>query len=211
MQIPKSFNDLTVRQFQEATQIIKDEPDLLERHIKLIACLTGNTVEWVEAHTPKQIGEMAKAMDFLSEPKIEKRIVRWFVLKNKIFKPILKAESLTAGQVLSLKTFEEKSQGTSKYLHEQLAIIFTPVNWYGKAKAYDASKHSEIAEIMLDAKLGEVYGTLFFYSNVLKRLSPVIETYLKEANQTITEVMPEVMKWARKNPEILKENGLKVS
>lgn len=204
MKLPRSFNDLTVRQFQQATEIINSEPDLLERHIKLIACLTGNSIEWVESHTPKKLGEMAKQMDFLVKPDLDKRIQKWVLIGKRIYKPILKADQLSAGQVLSLKTFEEKSKGTHKYLHEQLACVYTDINWYGKAKKYNASNHARIANDMLDAKLGSVYGTLFFYTNVLERLSPIMEIYLKEATQTIQEIMPEVMAWA-------KEQGLTTS
>ena len=47
MELPNSFNELTVRQFQEASRILKFEGDLLERHIQLIACLTNQTIDWV--------------------------------------------------------------------------------------------------------------------------------------------------------------------
>jgi hypothetical protein len=57
---------------------------------------------------------------------------------------------------------------------------------------------------MLDAKLGQVYGTLFFYSNVLETLSPLMEIYLREATETLEETLPEVIAWA-------KEQGLVVS
>jgi len=67
-----------------------------------------------------------------------------------------------------------------------------------------AKKHTEIKEDMLKARMGDVYGTLFFYSSVLEMLSPVMEIYLKEAEVTITETMAEVMEWA-------KEQGYKVS
>ena len=204
MQLPKSYNDLTVKQFQQASLILKEETDLLERHIKLIACVTGREVSWVESHTPAQITEMCKGLDFISIPDLSKTIKKWVVSNKRVYRPIIGAEKLTAGQLIALKYYEEKSNGSQKFLHQQLACIFCDIDKFGRAKKYDAKEHDRIAHDLQYARLGDVYGPLFFYSNVLEKLSPVMEIYLKQANETIQEILPEVMEWA-------KEQGLKVS
>src|ERR1051326_600665 len=109
MKLPKSFNELTVRQFQEATQIIKDESDSLEREVKLIACLTGNSIEWVEKLKKSELVEYSKKVNALIIPNLEQRISKWLVVKGKLLRPNLNAESLTAGQLITLKTLEERA------------------------------------------------------------------------------------------------------
>jgi hypothetical protein len=203
MVIPKNYNELTVKQFQLCDDIIRNESDILERHIKLVACLSGKPIEWVEAHTPKQIAEWVKDLSFLSNPKVDKHIPKWVIANKRIYKPYNDASKLTAGQVLALKMFGEKSVGHSN-LHNQLACVFGEVDWYGGIKKYDANKHERIAKDMLEAKMGDVYGVVFFYTDVLETLSPVLEIYLKQANETIAEIMPEILSWA-------KEQGLKDS
>lgn len=203
MVIPKNYNELTVRQFQLCDEIIRNESDVLERHIKLVACLSGNSIEWVESHTPKQIAEWVKDLSFLSNPKVDKKIPKYVLANKRVYRPYNDASKFSAGQVIALKVYGEKAKGHSN-LHNQLACVFGQINWYGGLKKYDATKHEQIANDMLEAKMGDVYGAVFFYSNVLEALSPILETYLKQANETIAEIMPEVMEWA-------KEQGLKDS
>lgn len=203
MVIPKNYNELTVRQFQLCDEIIRNESDVLERHIKLVACLSGNSIEWVESHTPKQIAEWVKDLSFLSNPKVDKKIPKYVLANKRVYRPYNDASKFSAGQVIALKVYGEKAKGHSN-LHNQLACVFGEINWYGGLKKYDATKHEQIANDMLEAKMGDVYGAVFFYSNVLEALSPILETYLKQANETIMEIMPEVMEWA-------KEQGLKAS
>jgi hypothetical protein len=203
MVIPKNYNELTVRQFQLCDEIIRNESDVLERHIKLVACLSGNSIEWVESHTPKQIAEWVKDLSFLSNPKVDKKIPKYVLANKRVYRPYNDASKFSAGQVIALKVYGEKAKGHSN-LHNQLACVFGQINWYGGLKKYDATKHEQIANDMLEAKMGDVYGAVFFYSNVLEALSPILETYLKQANEVIAEIMPEVMEWA-------KEQGLKDS
>lgn len=207
--IPISYNDLTVRQFQEVNRIVNSEPDLLERHIKLISCLLDKPLEWVENHTPKQIGVWAKEIDQLLKSEISKVKKKYIVVNGTVYRPA-DLNKLKAGQVIALKMYEERSKDHS-LLHDKLACVFVPINWLGMPKDYNSELHKKISKDMLDCKLGDVYGTLFFYSVVYERLKQVIEISLKTAAGTIEEMMPEVMKWAREHPEILKEHGLSLS
>lgn len=210
MELPNSFSDLTVKQFQDASYIIKNEDDLLERHVKLIACLSNKPIEWVESHTPAQVGEMVKKLDFLLTPVVSKKIKPFLVFNKSVYRPILKMETINWGQIKTIKVLGEREEYPNQYLNQKLACVYSKLNWYGKA-VYSASDHTKKSEDLLNARLGDVYGTLFFYSNVLVTLKPVIESFSKYATQTIAETMPEVMKWAKENPQILAEAGLKVS
>lgn len=211
MKLPKSFDELTVGQYQEINLIIQENNDPIERHIKLLACLGNTTIEEVEKHTPKQIKEFVKAVEFVYAPDtISKEIVKRFVLKNRLVGPVIGAEKLTAGQILTLKHLE-KEDNLVGLLHEMLACLYVELDALGFPKPYDASKHKQMAEDMKSAKLGDVYGTLFFYSSILEKSSPIIQIYLSKATQTINETMPEVMDWAKKNPQLLKEAGLTLS
>lgn len=210
IQIPTSLNNLTVQQFQEVNRLIRTEKDILERHIKMVACLSGHPVDFIEKQDVSHIGNWARAIDKLLATELNKKITRFMVIGKTVYKPILKVDTIKAGQLIALKHYEEKAKGTQVYLHEQLACVYAPLNWMGRRKPYDASKHNEISSDMLKAKVGDVYGTLFFYTNVFEKLNRVTQIYLKSASDTIQDIMPEVMEWARANPEILRKNGLKV-
>lgn len=203
MILPKSYNHLTVKQFIDADHIIRSENKPLERAIKLIASLSGKPIDFIEQHTPEQIWEWNKELDFLDNPTLNDYIPKWLFVGTNVYKPLTNIEKLTAGQLIALKHYEEKSKG-HELLADQLACIFLPINWYGGAREYDAKRHSEIKADMLKARMGDVYGTLFFYSGVFEMLSPVMEIYLREAEATIADTMGEIVEWA-------KEQGYKVS
>lgn len=210
MKIPKSFNELTVGQYQEVSLLI-DNPDPLDRAIKILACLSGNTVDFIEKHTPAQIKEWVKDTAFIYDPdSISKKIVKRIIANRRFYCPIIGAEQLNAGQLLTLKHLEEQNKPT-ELLHEMLACIYVDMDWRGRPKEYNAGDHKRKANDLKQARIGDVYGTLFFYANVFEKSKPIMITYLNEANKTIQETMPEVLKWAKENPQILKEAGLKVS
>lgn len=197
MKLPKSYNELTVRQYQGVDLILKEDIDHLDKQVKLISHLSGKTIEEVENNTPKQILEWAKTLTFLSNinnltTSINKRVF----INGRFYCPIIGAEKLLASQLVTLKHLEEQNKPT-ELLNQMLACIYVDMDWLGRPKKFDSNTFERTAKDMLDARLGEVYGTLFFYSNVLEKSSPIILTYLNEANQTIAEVMPEVMAWAK--------------
>jgi hypothetical protein len=208
MKLPKSFDELTVGQYQEINIIIQENDDLLERHLKILACLGNTTIEEVEKYTPKEIQGFVKSIEYVYAPDtINKELVKRTVVKDRLVGPVLGAEKLSAGQVLTLKHLEKQDNFVG-LLHEMLACLYVDLDKLGFPKPYDARKHKQMAKDMKSAKLGDVYGTLFFYSNVFEKSNPIIQAYLNKATQTINQTMPEVMEWARKNPHLLKEAGL---
>ena len=187
MKLPKKYGDLTVQQYQQVKVILDSEDDVIERHVKLIACLSGKTCEFVEKHTPKQIAEWAAKLDFLNTPEFKSTFAKRVFINHTWYMPIIGNEEFTAGALVTLKHLEK--QDPTKSLNQALACIYVPMNWMGKPKPYNAGLHNKIAEDMLHAKLDDVVPFLEFKKKVLEASSPIMNTYLEEAMMMIAETM----------------------
>lgn len=190
MKLPNNFSQLTVSQYQEASRILKSDDDFLDKAVKLISILSGKSTEWIESHTPKQIGDWYSSLGFLVDKSDldNSKVKKYIVANGKVYKAIVNMDDFSAGQLITLKHLEERTNPTD-FIHQQLALVYVPVNWYGRAKKYDAKLHNKVSEDMKHAKLGDVYGLLLFKKKVYQALSPIIENSLKEATQTIQETM----------------------
>ena len=207
MTLPKEFGDLSVLQYQECDRILKDKNEdeflgSLTAPVRLIAYLSGKTEEEVIGMDVAK--EYAK-LSFLNHPEhLDELPAREMFVANKtVYKADLKTPEMKTGAILGLKYFESQKNPV-KYLHDQLATIYLPVNLLGRTKKYDATKHKKISEDLRHAKLKDVYGYLVFKKKVFETLSPIMEISLKNASKTIQEILPEVMAWAR-------QEGLTVS
>ena len=207
MTLPKQFGDLSVLQYQECDRILKDKNEdeflgSLTAPVRLIAYLSGKTEEQVLSMDIEK--EYAK-LSFLNHPEqLDEFPARALLVANKkVYKADLKTPEMKTGAILGLKYFESQKNPV-KYLHDQLATIYLPVNLLGITRKYDATKHKKIADDLRHAKLKDVYGYLVFKKKVFETLSPIMEISLKNASKTIQEILPEVMAWAR-------QEGLTVS
>jgi len=181
--IPFDFNTLTVRQYQVLNEIFDSEAELLDKQINAIAYLLGRSTIWVESLPLDKFKYYAGQLTFIKQPNINTKIKKYVFVGGVLFKAETEFEKLLAGQYIDLKELAKDGSGV-KNLHKLLACIYKPVFF-----KYD---HKKCSEIMLNAKLGKVYGLLFFCTNELERLNDYILTSLEEANKTIAEAMNEM-------------------
>ena len=185
MKLPKSYADITVEQFQQAHAILNSGESNLNINIKLIAYLSGKTVEYVEGLEPAIISAYRLSLSFLNDDiDTDAKVHKWIVVKGQPYKAILDMEQFKAGALITLKYLEEQNKHV-ELLNQMLATIFVPMTWYGKVHKYDGNKHNKIAEDMKHVKMDKIYGVLMFKKKVLENLNPVIENCLNEATQTI--------------------------
>lgn len=218
MTLPKSLAELTVLQFQNCHRILNDkEQDEflgdLTPSVRLLAYLSGQTEDKVlEVCTKADIIRYYKELAFINNTEsLEKlRLKKLIIANGKVYHALVGMEDFKSGQNLTLKKFEEQENPT-EYLNQMLATMYVPLNWRGGPCAYKASRHAKISEDLKHAKIGDVYGLLVFKKKVLEKLNTIIESSFLEASQTIQKIMPEVMAWARLNPQILEQAGLKIS
>lgn len=191
MLLPKNIGELTVKQFQALTKIYNSDKDLLDKGVEALALVTGLSEDEILSKDHKEVKLGFTHINNLLQQTPKQGFKKWIVSNGKIYKAVTDISKISTGQYLDLKNLSKDDKWIDN-MHLLLGCLFLPVNWYGKAKRYDGSKLDAISKDLLDAKLKDVYGLLFFYSNVLEKLSPIIQTSFEEATRTIQEILTEI-------------------
>ena len=197
----KSFNDITLGTFQECYFIFKEEKDELDAWIKVIAKLTNTSTETVESYSGEKLSKIVKSLEFLKNPQVETKPKKYIGVNGKLFKATTLITDLSTAQGIDIKTFLKPVNGFSQEdmavmnAHLILASIYKPLTFNGFK--YDPLNHKANSEALKKVKFGDLSGTLFFYSKVWEKWIPIIESYMKEVDRTLTSHMEEVIAWSR--------------
>lgn len=208
MKLPQSWDEITVNQFQECYFVLK-KPSL-ESWVTVISILSGLSQSEVESIPIKKLKKSIFQLQFLLDPKINTKVRRWLYLNGTIYKAVFNANELNTAQTIDIKEFM-KPKGIStedaivEGLHSLLACIYLPLTFGGFK--YDGSRHSKIAEAFKSARIGDVYGTLFFYSVAFRNLTLATEAYGKKQIEILEPHVKEVTEWATQN-RILEKGGV---
>lgn len=181
--IPFDFNKITVRQYQVLNQILESDADLLDKQINAIAYFMGKSSVWVESLPLDIFKYYSSQLTFVKNPNINTKLKKYVFIKGRLFKAETEFEKLLSGQYIDLKELSKDGNSINN-LHKLLACIYKPV--------FFKYNHKECSDLMLDAKLGDVYGLLFFCSLELERLSPYIQMCLEESATLIEREMKEI-------------------
>lgn len=198
MGVPISYNKLTVRQFIEAKKIELAHTDILNKRMALVSHFTGKDAETLDLNILKW--QLAK-VDMLLTSDINTKVKEVIWINKRRYKTFADVTSLSktqtkliVDQAVTAKELAKNGQGDSN-IHRLLGLVYLRAK-IGTKPEFNVSTWDDISEDMLDAKLGDVYGAVFFYSNVLKKLTPIIPYFLIMAEMTIENHMKEVNQWA---------------
>lgn len=175
------FEDLTVGQYIKLVELDKDKSlDALDLVSKQMAIVTGRRIEEIEL---MDINYIKSKIAFL------KKIPTEIPFKKSIwigFKQYTPSINLVQTQVNQLTDFYSLYKNEAP-INEILAVIYKPKN--GK---YHADNHSYVAKKMINKRIGDVLGAVFFSLNYYKRCEKLINQYLENNQLIINQVMTEI-------------------
>lgn len=221
MRLPKSFNDITVGQYQDIYFLIQskegeDDIEFLTRWAQVIAILTKQDVQTISDLPGRELRHLIKCLDFVLRPEVLLDKPKQYIAVNgRICKAVLRADQLSMPQGVDIKTFLtpiedlDQTETTVVNAHKLLASIFIPLSWRGFK--YNSSKHAKLAKDFRHAKMGDVYGTLFFYSVLWESLIKSMEDYGKPHIQLIQNHMTEIQEWSQESYSTSDGTGKKPS
>lgn len=198
MKLSKNLGDYTVKQYMDFLKVFKDtHEDQLSKNISLMSVLTGKSEDYYNSIPTKQLMKEVSKLPIFSLEGLEFPVKTNLRINLRIFKGITDCQDLSSDRYRDIKGYSER--GIDENLHNLLACIYSP---YFKRK-YDPKTHKKVSEIMLKAKIKDVCGLVFFYSDVFKRLKEIIEISLETDLKNIEEMMREAKKSLdQTNPEL---------
>lgn len=216
------IGEITVAQFlaiqkkrNESIQAFEENPfSLLNNEIEQLVIATGlDKKHFEKMNIVKELKPIvADFHDQLKESHLKQFGKKNLIIANKkAYFAVTNMNKFTSSQYTDIMMFLEKG-GVNENLDKMLGLVFLPSRKYWlSVKEYDWNIHEAVTNDMREAKLKDVIGTVFFYSDLFDTLMEASMVSLKSASQSIQEILPEVMDWAKKNPEILKKAGLTLS
>lgn len=180
IEIPNSWQGVTLRKFQEVTALLKEANEKretlpenkldqfeFETECVLISTLSGADIDEIMLLHRGAHNRLMNELDFLSEPvqgKLQKRVKvngnRYYFETN--------ARKITGGQWVSLMHFLEDEDKIDDNLHNLLACFANRLKWYELKGKHNGKIHESVAADMQDLPITVVKPlTDFFLSDWL--------------------------------------------
>jgi len=194
--IPKDWGGVTIQQFQEIQDLIKEgceDKNLL--NVAIISVLSGWPIEQVEALSVKSYKKILSVLTFISEP-ITGKVKKHFKLNGVKYRVVSDIYDLTSGQYISLMHFVKDEETILKNLHNIVALFCIPYEkkWYGWRKGkYNAQQHEAIAQEMKRATMDIVNPlSAFFLAKYLKSVETTLAYSVNQLQKAKTQAEKEL-------------------
>lgn len=191
------WNKLTIQQAQEIDRIRQLDAPPLEVEIELVATINNMTIDEVDSIEWGKYTELRKTLDFL-QTMPEGRPIEYVTIGKKRYRFIYDIRQMPFARYIEGKTF---SVSFMQNLHKLAASMSIPQHktWYGKwvDQKYNAAKHSEYAEDLLQAPFEAVYSSAVFFYHLYRLWIESSKVYLIKEQMKTGKTMEEAEKLVR--------------
>jgi hypothetical protein len=188
-----TWKDVTVWQWIQLQNLLQKTEGLTELDIavKSLAILTNQTENQIDSLSVKDLNKELINIKFITDSAPEPKPVDFIKLKNKRYRCIYDIKKLPYSRYLETKHF---GSDVTLNIHKICASMILPMKltWRGwKVVKYDASKHDEYSQDILEAPFEQVYGSIVFFCQVfsdsIRSLADYFKEELMEKGMTTTE------------------------
>ena len=173
------WNNISVWQYQNIVKTLANkEADEIDKSFKLIGIVYNMTENQVDSLTQAEYKAKLKECDFLNSMP-EGKPVQIIKVNGKRYRAIYDVTKMPFGRYVESKAFVGDIYGN---LHKLGATMVMPQKrnllglWVDDK--YDASKHEDYAEDILQANFQDVYFSLVFFYQVFRNWIEVTRDYL---------------------------------
>jgi len=169
--IPTSWSDITINQYQALTQINPDDYKSKFRYsCQLVQVLCD--IDDVSHFPLDIINEIILNFDFLAQeiPSDKKDVIEF---RGRTFRWEASFNELTVGEMLSIEQIIDLEELTYNMSYDVVCAILLREN----GDAFDAGKFTEYRELFGELPITDVYGTILFFLNGGKICTNPTATY----------------------------------
>lgn len=169
---PKTWHDLTVRQWQALTDLFMEEGNSHIDNIVRAGCIVYDVTEHeLDSLTMADLNDMGHRLAFI-HTEVPARPVDRLDVNGRRYRCVYDVTRMPAARYIESKVY---GQDPNQHLHRIMASMVWPQKrayrigpWMDDD--YDAARHSEYAEDMLDAPITAVLGSVVFFCDVYLNL-----------------------------------------
>lgn len=171
-----SWDKINVFQYQQLIPALGiDDPT--DQNMRLIAILNGWTDNQVDSLSVEEYAKEKAKLGFLNDS-IEGKPVKIIKVNGKRYKCVYDIRKLPSGRYIESKVFSQDLVGNLHKIAASMVIPMKKTIFGWKEGKYDASKHEQYAEDMLEARFIDVYHSIVFFYQVYRNWMEVTQDYL---------------------------------
>lgn len=167
----KTLNDLTIREFYEFQELIKDEVNPLE----VLEFFGVNNTEDLEIKEFEELFSKVMSQKIEVEP-----IKKEYLINKELYHPVLEIQNIKAAQFIDLQTY------IKDFKYEQvLSVFMLPIKKNGLFKKKSISKYNSGYDILKlqdnllnNMRIGDAVALSGFFFNLSMKLLPIIRDSL---------------------------------
>ena len=187
--IPTNVNNLTIKEFIEYENIRTSSLENIDKIIQIASSFTDISVSEYENMSFNELEKVKSKVLLLINSKPNTRLKNTFWHDGTRYKACKDEKDFKTNQYTALKQYETD---VINNLHKILALIYVKCPIFSKYK-FNSDNVDIIADVIYNhGKVGDVYGTLFFYSNRSEKLKADLLNSLEEVQKEIAIHMEEV-------------------
>jgi len=180
--IPTNVNNLTIKEFIEYENIRTSSLENIDKIIQIASSFTDISVSEYENMSFNELEKVKHKVLLLINSKPNTRLKNTFWHDGTRYKACKDEKDFKTNQYTALKQYETD---VINNLHKILALIYVKCPVFSKYK-FNSDNVEEISDVIYNyGKVGDVYGTLFFYSNRSEKLKADLLNSLEEVQKEI--------------------------
>ena len=176
-----TWRNLNVFQWQQIVNLFTKEKELteLDLAVKAVAIIKGMTEYQIDSLPISELNPLLKSIDFIHE-EIKPEPAKFISINGRRYKCIYDVRKIPAARYIESKHFAQDVNGN---LHKIAACLVMPMKktlfgW--RVDKYDASKHEDYAQDMLEAPITAVLGSVVFFCLVYRNWIKASQDYLTQ-------------------------------
>ena len=187
--IPTNVNNLTIKEFIEYENIRTSSLENIDKIIQIASSFTDISVSEYENMSFNELEKVKSKVLLLINSKPNTRLKNTFWHDGTRYKACKDEKDFKTNQYTALKQYETD---VINNLHKILALIYVKCPVFSKYK-FNSDNVEQISDVIYNyGKVGDVYGTLFFYSSRSEKLKADLLNSLEEVQKEIAIHMEEV-------------------
>lgn len=187
--IPTNVNQLSIKQFIRYENIRTSKLENIDKIIKIANYFTNISISEYENMSFNELEKVKSKVLLLINSTPNTKLKNTFWHDKTRYKACKDERDFKTNQYTALKQYETDVVNN---LHRILALIYVKCPVFSKYK-FNSDNVDEIANVIYNhGKVGDVYGTLFFYSNRSEKLKADLLNSLEEVQKEIAIHMEEV-------------------
>lgn len=174
-----TWKDINVFQWQQIVDLFTSKSELNELDLASasVSIVTGMTEHQIDSLPLGELHKLLKSVDFIHE-EIKPEPVHYIKVNGRKYKCVYDVRKIPAARYIESKHFSTDVNGN---LHKIAACLVLPMKrtlfgW--KVDKYDASKHEDYAQDMLEAPITSVLGSVVFFCLVYRNWIKASKDYL---------------------------------